>query len=73
LGWFCLSKPCIDAESNKVNFNVSVDTNKLEADAEKLKQEITGQVTAKVKAKTAEEITQRVNEFGNRGKSQGVR
>ncbi len=37
-GWFSFSSPDRDKETNKVNLSVSVDTNKLQADAQKLKQ-----------------------------------
>jgi hypothetical protein len=73
LGWFCLSKPNVDPATNKVNFSVTVDTNKLEADAEKFRQGITEQVTAKAKEKATQEVTQRIDEFGRREKPQGAR
>ena len=48
-GWFSFSNPDRDKESNKVNISVSVDTNKLEADAQKLK-------------KVGEKVAQRIKE-----------
>ena len=39
-GWFSVSSVSKDAASNKVNFSVSVDTNKVEADAEEMKDTI---------------------------------
>jgi hypothetical protein len=73
LGWVCLSKPSVDTESNKINFSVSVDTNKLEADADKLKQRLAGQAVTKATEVANEEVTRRINEFGNGAKSQRVR
>lgn len=73
LGWVCFSKPSVDPQSNKASFSVTVDTNKFDADADKFRQEITDQVTARAKEKATQEITQRINEFGGRPKSQGVR
>ena len=43
-GWFSLSSPSPDTESNKVNFNVSVDKSKMKSDVkkagEKIKEEV---------------------------------
>lgn len=58
-GWFTLSSPDRDEESHKVNINVSVDTNKLEADAEKLKA-------------AGEKVAQRIKERHNRSTAEDV-
>ena len=45
-GWFALSKSSPDSGSNKVNINLMVDTDKIKADAETVKEkttELTGQ------------------------------
>ena len=47
-GWFTLSSRRPDAESNKVNINLTVDQDKMKEDAETVKQkaaELTGQGT----------------------------
>ena len=47
-GWFTLSSRSSDAESNKVNINLTVDQGKIQEDAETVKKkatELTGQGT----------------------------
>lgn len=47
-GWFSLSRSSPDAESNKVDINLTVDPDKVKADAETVKEkttELTGQAT----------------------------
>lgn len=58
-GWFTFSSPDRDKESRKVNINVSVDTNKLEADAEKLKE-------------AGEKVAQRIKERHERSTAEDV-
>jgi len=55
-GWFTFSSPHRDQENHKVNINVSVDTDRLEADAEKLKQ-------------AGEKVAQRIKERRNQAPS----
>ena len=46
--WFTLSSPSSDTESHKVNVNLTVDPDKVKADAETVKEkaaELTGQAT----------------------------
>ena len=52
-GWFALSRPASDAESNKVNINLAADPDKMRQDAQAVKDkatELTGGVTEDVKA-----------------------
>ena len=47
-GWFALSSPTHDTESNKVNINLSMDGDKVKEDAETVKDktaELTGKAT----------------------------
>ena len=51
-GWFSLSSYGRDAESNKVNVSLTVDPDKMKADAEKVKEktsELTGKAAAEAK------------------------
>ena len=51
-GWFALSSPARDAESNKVNINLSMDGDKVKEDAEMVKDktaELTGKASEGVK------------------------
>ena len=48
-GWFTVSNPSRDAENHKVNISVSVDADKFEADAEKVKQRIAQRVAQRNK------------------------
>jgi hypothetical protein len=51
-GWFTLSSRNLDAGSNKVNINLTVDRDKMQEDAETVKNkatELTGNVTEEVK------------------------
>ena len=41
-GWFALSSPSRDTESNKVNINLTVDPDKVKEDAEKVKDKTAG-------------------------------
>lgn len=53
LEWFSLSSRGRDAESNKVNFNLAVDLDKMKEDAEKAKEkttELTDKAAAEVEA-----------------------
>ena len=43
-GWFSFSSPTEDPASHKVNISVSVDTNKVESDAGKLKARISAEL-----------------------------
>jgi hypothetical protein len=50
-GWFTLSSRNLDAGSNKVNINLTVDRDKIQEDAETVKNkatELTGQATEEV-------------------------
>ena len=47
-GWFALSSPARDTQSNKVNINLSMDGDKVKEDAETVKEkatELTGKAT----------------------------
>ena len=51
-GWFALSSPTRDTESNKVNVNLSMDGDKVTEDVETVKDktaELTGKVTEEAK------------------------
>ena len=43
-GWFTLSRPSPDTESNKVNVNVSVDKGKMKSDIKKAEEKIEEEV-----------------------------
>ncbi len=49
-GWFTLSSPSRDTQNHKVNINLSVDAEKLEADAAKVKEKISERVVRRVKS-----------------------
>lgn len=52
-GWFSFGTPSRDAETNKVNINVSVDAGKMETDAEKAKQKIVEKIAQRTKVDQA--------------------
>lgn len=58
-GWFVLSNPSPNAGSNKVNINLTVDRDKVEEDAETLRNK-TSELTGKAK--------EEVKEFGDQVK-----
>jgi len=60
-GWFSLSSASRDPQTNKVNISVSVDANRVKADAQK------------VKAKLAQEVAQRVRQLDDAAKVQTVK
>jgi hypothetical protein len=55
-GWFSLSNPNRDAQNNKVNINVSIDAKKLEADVEKVEEEIDEVVARRPVEEKAQEV-----------------
>jgi hypothetical protein len=48
-GWFSLANAARDPETHKVNISVSVDADKMKADARKVKTRITEEVAQRVK------------------------
>lgn len=59
-GWFSFSSTTRDPETNKVNINVSVDADKLRADARKVKTRIAEEVAQRVKKTEESAETQTV-------------
>lgn len=47
-GWFSFSQPAQDPQNHKVNLSVSVDTQRLKADAELVKEKIAEKVAERV-------------------------
>ncbi len=48
-GWFSFTNTSNDKDNKKINISVSVDENKIEADAEKAKETITEKVAQEIK------------------------
>jgi hypothetical protein len=48
-GWFSMSNPSRDAQSDKVNINVSIDASKVKADVEKARAKIAEKVGPSVR------------------------
>lgn len=48
-GWFSMSTPSRDPQSDKVNISVSIDAGKVKADAEKVREKIAEKVGPPVK------------------------
>jgi cell division protein FtsX len=62
-GWFAMSSPTRDTESNKVNINLSMDGDKVKEDAETVKEkatELTGKATEEAKD-LGDQATDKVN------------
>ena len=55
-GWFSFSTPSRDTESQKVNISVSVDANKVEADVEKVEEEVSDLVAERPKEEKAQDL-----------------
>ena len=49
LGWFSLSNSNPDPESDKVNFNLSVDKEKIKSDIKKMEGKVEGKVVEEIK------------------------
>ncbi|WP_442510384.1 hypothetical protein SH528x_002001 [Novipirellula sp. SH528] len=62
-GWFSMSTQSGDVENSKVNVNLTVDPNKMEADADAVKDKV-HELTGEAKAKT-EELDQQSTETLN--------
>jgi hypothetical protein len=56
-GWFSFSTPSRDAENNKVNVSVSVDANKVEADVEKVEEEVREMVAHRTTDDKSQDVT----------------
>ncbi len=55
-GWFSFSNPSRDAETHKVNVSVSVDANKVEADVEKVEEEVSEMVAQHASEDKAQQV-----------------
>jgi hypothetical protein len=58
-GWFTLSSPSRDTDTNKVNVNLQVDRDKMKEDAETVKKkttELTGQATEKANDRSTDKV-----------------
>lgn len=59
-GWFIVSGPSRETETDKVNINVTVDTSRMKSDAEKTREMISEKVAQRAKQRDAQTTTQAV-------------
>ncbi len=57
-GWFSLTNATRDPETHKVNISVSVDADKVKADAQRVKAKITAEVAQRIKQMEPDAQTQ---------------